>query len=167
MDDLRFMAEEAAAFLNQGFGLTLNAKMIAALKVRTEGWIAGATIRFDDIPSGWERGGHYLWAYSLVAVDAERKKVEVIPVREAGIHWNVLSWLEQGPCTDCLRLTNIRPSGDGTGRTASTRRHAGRRSRSRARRPPCRPARRPGGRAARLAHLARPRIGNQKHTAWE
>ena len=39
--DLRFTASEAAAFLNQGMGLTLSTQDIAALEGRTEGWIAG------------------------------------------------------------------------------------------------------------------------------
>ena len=39
--DLRFTPSEAAEFLNQGMGLTLSAQDIAALEVRTEGWIAG------------------------------------------------------------------------------------------------------------------------------
>jgi LuxR family maltose regulon positive regulatory protein len=40
-DDLRFTAEEAAAFLNEVMGLDLSAADIAALAARTEGWIAG------------------------------------------------------------------------------------------------------------------------------
>jgi LuxR family maltose regulon positive regulatory protein len=39
--DLRFTADEAAAFLNQAMGLNLGADAIAALEARTEGWIAG------------------------------------------------------------------------------------------------------------------------------
>jgi LuxR family transcriptional regulator, maltose regulon positive regulatory protein len=39
--DLRFTNSEAAEFLNQGMGLSLSAKDIAALEARTEGWIAG------------------------------------------------------------------------------------------------------------------------------
>lgn len=38
--DLRFTAEEAAAFLNDLMGLGLSSKDIAALEARTEGWIA-------------------------------------------------------------------------------------------------------------------------------
>jgi LuxR family maltose regulon positive regulatory protein len=40
-NDLRFTAEEAAAFLNNAMGLDLSAKDVAALEARTEGWIAG------------------------------------------------------------------------------------------------------------------------------
>jgi LuxR family maltose regulon positive regulatory protein len=39
--DLRFTPEEAATFLTQAMGLPLEASQVAALEVRTEGWIAG------------------------------------------------------------------------------------------------------------------------------
>ena len=39
--DLRFSAEEAAAFLNDAMGLRLGEGEVAALEARTEGWIAG------------------------------------------------------------------------------------------------------------------------------
>jgi LuxR family maltose regulon positive regulatory protein len=39
--DLRFTPDEAAAFLNEGMGLSLSAEQIAALEQRTEGWIVG------------------------------------------------------------------------------------------------------------------------------
>jgi len=39
--DLRFTEEEATAFLNQTMGLGLTPDEVAALEVRTEGWIAG------------------------------------------------------------------------------------------------------------------------------
>ena len=39
-DDLRFTAEEAAAYLNEAMGLALTAEQVAALEARTEGWIA-------------------------------------------------------------------------------------------------------------------------------
>src|SRR5712691_9361450 len=39
--DLRFTAEETAAFLTRALGLELSAQDIAALEARTEGWIAG------------------------------------------------------------------------------------------------------------------------------
>jgi LuxR family maltose regulon positive regulatory protein len=41
VDDLRFTAAEAAAFLNEAMGLSLRQEEIAALDARTEGWIAG------------------------------------------------------------------------------------------------------------------------------
>jgi ATP/maltotriose-dependent transcriptional regulator MalT len=43
-NDLRFTADEAAAFLNQVMGLNLSAEEVSALERRTEGWIAGLQI---------------------------------------------------------------------------------------------------------------------------
>jgi LuxR family maltose regulon positive regulatory protein len=39
--ELRFTADEAAAYLNEMMGLHLTARDVAALEGRTEGWIAG------------------------------------------------------------------------------------------------------------------------------
>jgi LuxR family maltose regulon positive regulatory protein len=39
--DVRFLPDEAAAFLTQAMGLDLAAESVAALEARTEGWIAG------------------------------------------------------------------------------------------------------------------------------
>jgi LuxR family maltose regulon positive regulatory protein len=55
-NDLRFTADETAAFLTQAMGLSLSAEEAAALETRTEGWIAGLQIAAlsmqgrDDIP---------------------------------------------------------------------------------------------------------------------
>ena len=54
--DLRFTAEEAAAYLNDVMGLHLSAGHVAALEGRTEGWIAALQLAAlsmqgrDDIP---------------------------------------------------------------------------------------------------------------------
>lgn len=40
-DELRFTADEAAAFLNQVLGLSCDVNLVSALEARTEGWIAG------------------------------------------------------------------------------------------------------------------------------
>ena len=39
--DLRFTAQEAAAFLDETMGLPLSPDVVASLETRTEGWIAG------------------------------------------------------------------------------------------------------------------------------
>jgi len=55
-NDLRFTVDEVAEFLTQMMEVTLSVKEIAALEVRTEGWIAGLQIAVlsmqghDDIP---------------------------------------------------------------------------------------------------------------------
>jgi LuxR family maltose regulon positive regulatory protein len=55
-NDLRFTADEVAAFLSQVMGLNLSAEEVTAIEMRTEGWIAGLQIaalsmqNHDDIP---------------------------------------------------------------------------------------------------------------------
>ncbi len=64
-----------------------------------------------------KHGNHYLWSYNLVHVDAsnsEEVKFEVIPARQVTDHWNVLGWLEQGPCFDCVEVMGIADTPQGT-----------------------------------------------------
>ncbi len=58
--------------------------------------------------------GHNLLSYQLVYVDPSTMQYQVVPVRGIETHYNVLSWLEQKPCTDCFSLTSLGPSGKGT-----------------------------------------------------
>ena len=58
-----------------------------------------------------------LWSYDLVFVDQsdpKEIKFETIPVRSAGTHWNVLSWLEKGPCTNCVKILSMSNSDHNT-----------------------------------------------------
>jgi len=57
---------------------------------------------------------HHLWGYYLIRIDEEHFSTEVIPVRQAFAHWNVLRFLEQGPCADCVRVLSMKDSGYGT-----------------------------------------------------
>jgi len=50
---------------------------------------------------------HTPWGYYLVHVDANRTGYEIIPIRTASDHWNVLKWLENTPCPDCLNITSF------------------------------------------------------------
>jgi hypothetical protein len=59
-------------------------------------------------------GAHHLWGYWLVGVDPEKDQFEILPVRDIEDHLNVLRWLEQGPCTNCLKIPNIVNSDHGT-----------------------------------------------------
>ncbi len=61
-----------------------------------------------------DKSSHYLWSFVNVLVDPREMKFEVIPLRQAETHWNTLRWLEKGPCTNCVAITNIEPSGTGT-----------------------------------------------------
>ena len=58
--------------------------------------------------------GHYLWGYFLVLVDPTVPRVEIIPVRDAVSHMNVLQFLEQWPCANCLKIAGIQAGPDGT-----------------------------------------------------
>ena len=40
--------------------------------------------------------------------------VKVIPAREASDHWNVLKFMEQGPCTDCVHVVSTVVNPDGS-----------------------------------------------------
>jgi LuxR family maltose regulon positive regulatory protein len=55
--DLRFTADEAAAFLNQVMGLALTAADLAALEARTEGWVAGLQLAALAMRDHQDRSG--------------------------------------------------------------------------------------------------------------
>jgi hypothetical protein len=47
---------------------------------------------------------HYLWAYNLVSYDPATNDFEVVPLRTVADHWNVVKYLEKGPCTNCVTI---------------------------------------------------------------
>ncbi|HEU5099238.1 MAG TPA: protein kinase [Roseiflexaceae bacterium] len=61
--ELRFTADEAAAFLNQVMGLGLTADAIAALEARTEGWIAGLQLAALSLQGRTDRA-EFIQAFS-------------------------------------------------------------------------------------------------------
>ncbi len=72
--DLRFTADEAAAFLKQAMGLELSPAQVATLEARTEGWIAGlqmaalslqrrAPESIDRLVAGFSGRQHYILDY--------------------------------------------------------------------------------------------------------
>ncbi len=61
--DLRFTPAEAAAFLNQGMGLSLSAKDVAALETRTEGWIAGLQLAAISM-QGQQDPTHFIQSFT-------------------------------------------------------------------------------------------------------
>jgi LuxR family maltose regulon positive regulatory protein len=56
-DDLRFRSDEAAMFLNEIMGLQLSAADIAALEMRTEGWITGLQLAALSLQGREDRSG--------------------------------------------------------------------------------------------------------------
>jgi len=68
------------------------------------------------ITSHYTGSSHSLLSYNLIGVDAtdpDNIRYEIIPVRIASGHMNVLSWLEESPCDDCLKITAIDFIGSG------------------------------------------------------
>ena len=57
---------------------------------------------------------HFPLAYFMGYYDPDLRKVQLVPLRDAALHLNVLSFLEVMPCTDCLQFDVIGPGGDGT-----------------------------------------------------
>ena len=57
---------------------------------------------------------HSLWDYELITIDPTTLQFETAPVRDIAAHYNILSWLEQSPCTNCFKLVSVKPSGNGT-----------------------------------------------------
>ncbi len=72
-----------------------------------------------DEPDISAQGGenHYLLGYFHVYFtpgDSGVYQTEIVPVRNADIHFNALKWMEEAPCTNCFQLTGIENPGDGT-----------------------------------------------------
>ena len=95
--DLRFTAEEAAAFLQEVMGLPLTPKVVQALEARTEGWIAGLQLAalsmqgLDDLPAFVEAfsGSHrHLVDYLTEEVLARQPEpMQQFLLRTAGLVW--------------------------------------------------------------------------------
>ncbi len=52
-------------------------------------------------------GNRFVLTYNLVYIDPtdpENIEIENVPLRDAGLHLNILKFLEQAPCTDCFKI---------------------------------------------------------------
>ncbi len=67
-----------------------------------------------DSEWGTDPAGHYLWGFYWIACDPEKNAIEVIPSRQVSAHWNVLKWLEQGPCLNCVSIPHMENSDHGS-----------------------------------------------------
>ncbi|MCX6647347.1 MAG: hypothetical protein NTY09_13460, partial [bacterium] len=61
-----------------------------------------------------ESSNRYLLSYNEIAIDAEAKEAEIIPVRDTSIHLNILKFLEVAPCTNCLKIKSISGTANNT-----------------------------------------------------
>jgi len=64
--------------------------------------------------TSFEDGLHWLWGYFQGYYDEEAGTIEIIPTRDSSMHLNVLGYLEQWPCTNCLTVDIVGPSGHGS-----------------------------------------------------
>ncbi|HEX9745970.1 MAG TPA: hypothetical protein VGB30_11145 [bacterium] len=61
------------------------------------------------------QNNHQLWGYYLLYINPDDfSDFEIVKVRSVAGHWNVVQWLEQFPCSNCLQITKVVPSGNGT-----------------------------------------------------
>lgn len=51
--------------------------------------------------------GHALLGIFEVYVDPENQVFEIVPARVAGMHLNILKFMEQGPCFDCFKIEGV------------------------------------------------------------
>ena len=70
----------------------------------------GTALTSDPQAQSSSENSRVLLLYNLLYIDPsdpENIKVENIPLREAGIHLNILKFLEDGPCFDCFRIVGF------------------------------------------------------------
>jgi len=77
---------------------------------------AGSDTHIVNPSLGTDTAGHqrYTWIYVEISIDPSTGNVEITPFREVSTHWNILYFLENYPCVDCLKITNSTPTGNGT-----------------------------------------------------
>ena len=61
-----------------------------------------------------QTANHYLLGYYLIQIDQAAESYEIIPMRGTSDHWNVISFIERSPCTDCFKITDFYHGVDGT-----------------------------------------------------
>lgn len=104
--DLRFIPSEAAEFLNQVMGLNLSAEDVAALEVRTEGWIAGLqlaalSMKGQEDVHGFIQAfaGDHRYIVDYLVEEVLRRQPE--PVRNFLLQTSILDRLN-GPLCDAV-----------------------------------------------------------------
>ena len=104
--DLRFTPDEAAAYLNEAMGLNLDARDVAALEGRTEGWIAALQLAAlsiqgrDDVAgfiSGFTGDDRYIVDYLVEEVLHRQPE----PVRSFLLETSILARMS-GPLCDAV-----------------------------------------------------------------
>jgi len=71
---------------------------------------ADASGNLTILGQGTGRSGppiRYFWGFWTVSIDADHQSADVIPLRAADMHFNVLRLLQESPCKDCLSVSNV------------------------------------------------------------
>jgi len=54
-----------------------------------------------------QTSSHSLLWYGLIAINPDLGTAELVPARNLKTHFNVRTFMEEGPCTDCLQIQNF------------------------------------------------------------
>jgi len=58
-------------------------------------------------------GNRVLWGLWKISISADRETITVLPDRVGALHFNVVRLIEVAPCSDCLRIKNVKGTADG------------------------------------------------------
>jgi hypothetical protein len=61
----------------------------------------------EQVVAQTDSDGHHLLYYSLIYADPASLDFTIVPIRDVATHFNILNWLEKGPCTNCVTVTNV------------------------------------------------------------
>ncbi len=64
--------------------------------------------------AAYDGGNRSLWGFWMVSVDESHSRFDLTPVRNAAFHLNVRQFIEESPCSNCLNILNVQPSGEGS-----------------------------------------------------
>lgn len=59
-----------------------------------------------------QQTSHHLWGFYLLSFNQNENTLEILPGREITDHFNVLKFLEYGPCSNCLKITSFQDMGE-------------------------------------------------------
>jgi len=69
---------------------------------------------FDTKDQSLASEDRYIWTAGVIRLSDNLSDCEVIPLRNSTDHWNILKFLEQGPCTACFSIKSVTPTPKGT-----------------------------------------------------
>ena len=73
--------------------------------------------------SAFEQTTLWNWGSYIFSVDDTHTRIEMVPVRESDLHYNVTKFVEGPPCSNCLKFGPIQQQGDGTFKIEISLRH--------------------------------------------